>query len=234
VVPASAAINRAHTCTRPRGRAIAEPLRSRRVVGTMTADWFVEIETPVHTTSVSLLARLRLPGDAQAWRRFVDMYTPLLYYWARRMGLQQDDAADLVQEVFAVLLRKLPEFTYDHDKSFRSWLRTVTLNKWRELQRRQAILPQSNAASALGGLTGPDTANDLSEREYRQLVVGRALHIMQCEFEPSSWKAFWEMTVNGRAAAEVAKELGLSPGAARAAKFRVLSKLRHELEGLLD
>src|SRR5207247_788531 len=32
------------------------------------------------------------------------------------------DAADLVQEVFKVLVRKLPEFTYDRDRTFRGWL----------------------------------------------------------------------------------------------------------------
>jgi RNA polymerase sigma-70 factor (ECF subfamily) len=49
-------------------------------------------------TPVSLLGRLRRPDDLEAWGRFVELYTPLLYYWARRQGLQQADAKDLVQE----------------------------------------------------------------------------------------------------------------------------------------
>ena len=61
--------------------------------------------------------------------RFVELYTPLLYYWARRVGLRRQDAADLVQDVFTLLVRKLPEFTYDRNKRFRAWLRTVTLNR---------------------------------------------------------------------------------------------------------
>jgi RNA polymerase sigma-70 factor (ECF subfamily) len=48
------------------------------------------------TTSSSLLDRLRRPADAEAWARFVELYTPLLYRWARRLGLQDADAADLV------------------------------------------------------------------------------------------------------------------------------------------
>ncbi|HEV3262134.1 MAG TPA: sigma-70 family RNA polymerase sigma factor, partial [Gemmataceae bacterium] len=79
------------------------------------------------TTSASLLERLRQPGDQAAWSRFVQLYTPLLYSWARQVRLQHQDAADLVQEVFAVLIRKWPEFSYDPQKSFRSWLRTVML-----------------------------------------------------------------------------------------------------------
>jgi len=38
----------------------------------------------MNTTSVSLLERLRQPTAQQAWQRFVDLYTPLLYYWACR------------------------------------------------------------------------------------------------------------------------------------------------------
>src|SRR5947209_16334896 len=99
----------------------------------------------MHTTSPSLLARLRRPDDPEAWDRLVDLYTPLLYHWARGTGLQEPDAADLVQEVFAVLVRKLPEFRYDEHKSFRGWLRKITLNKWRDRQRHARTRRQEGA-----------------------------------------------------------------------------------------
>src|SRR5688572_30148894 len=95
----------------------------------------------MHTTSASLLERLRTPDREEAWPRFVRLYTPLLFYWARRAGLPQDDAADLVQDVLVVLVQKLPTFTYEPGKTFRGWLRTVALNKWRERCRRFAARP---------------------------------------------------------------------------------------------
>ena len=53
----------------------------------------------MNDTPASLLERLRHPDDAAAWKRFVQLYAPLLYHWARRrMGLQTQDATDLVQE----------------------------------------------------------------------------------------------------------------------------------------
>jgi WD40 repeat protein len=66
----------------------------------------------MHSTPPSLLERLRQPGSHESWKQFADMYTPLLYYWARKEGLQESDAADLVQEVFldassGQLLRRL-------------------------------------------------------------------------------------------------------------------------------
>src|SRR5262245_61555392 len=63
-------------------------------------------------TPVSMLERLRQPGQPAVWARFVELYTPLLLHWARRLGLRPHDAADLVQEVFVTLVQKLPAFSY--------------------------------------------------------------------------------------------------------------------------
>jgi RNA polymerase sigma-70 factor (ECF subfamily) len=186
----------------------------------------------MNTTPVSLLERLREPSDRGAWARFVELYTPLLYYWSREMGLREPDAADLVQDVFALLWVKLPEFRYDPGKSFRSWLRTVTRNKWRERARKDRLRPDA-AAEPLSDMAGPESP-DLWEAEYHRHVVRKALELMQNEFEATTWKACWEVVAHDRSAADVAAELGLSVGAVRAAKFRVLARLRQELEGLLD
>ena len=91
----------------------------------------------MHTTSISLLERVRRLEEHAAWDQFVTLYTPLLYYWTCRLGMKETDAADLIQDVFTVLLEKLPAFQYDAGKSFRAWLRTITYNKWRDLQRRR-------------------------------------------------------------------------------------------------
>lgn len=183
----------------------------------------------MHTTSVSLLERLKRPNQPEAWARFVDLYTPLLYYWARRVGLRAPEAGDLVQDVFVVLLQKLPEFTYDPRKQFRSWLRTVTLNKWRESQRRR----QPHAAP-LSELAAPPDMDGFEETEYRHRLVGRALELMQEDFQPATWKACWDYVVVGRPVGEVARALGLTVNAVYLAKSRVLRRLRQELDGMLD
>lgn len=188
----------------------------------------------MNTTSPSLLQRLRQPGEQCAWERFTELYTPLLYYWARRQGLQQQDAADLVQEVLALLVRKLPAFHYDHQGSFRSWLRTVTLNKLRDLHRSRCARPMSDTDTALANLAEPGVGDVLEETEYRQHLVRRALQVMESDFEPTTWKACWALVVEGRSAAEVAGDLRVSVGAIYVAKSRVLTRLRGELHGLLE
>jgi RNA polymerase sigma-70 factor (ECF subfamily) len=186
------------------------------------------------TTSVSLLENLRRPGDQAAWNRFTELYAPLLYGWARRLGLQPNDAADLVQDVFAVLVRKLPEFRYDRQRSFRTWLQTVMLNKWRDRQRRPGEKPVEANGAALHNLAVPDAVEEFGEAEYRQTLVKRALQIMKADFQPATWKACWEYVVMDRPAAEVAAELGISVGTVYVAKSRVLNRLRQELRCLLD
>jgi RNA polymerase sigma-70 factor (ECF subfamily) len=184
-------------------------------------------------TPVSLLERLRQPADQAAWGQFVDLYTPLLFSWARRADLSETDAADLVQDVFAILVRKLPEFVYDPDKSFREWLRKVTLNKWRENLRRTSRARALTKAE-IDHLADADPVDGFWDREYQQLLVTRARQLAKDQFEPATWQAFWRVVVEGEPAERVAHDLGLSVAAVYAAKYRVLVRLRKGLRGLLE
>jgi RNA polymerase sigma-70 factor (ECF subfamily) len=183
-------------------------------------------------TPVSLLQRLRLPGDVQAWRRFVSLYALMLLVWAERLGLQSADAADLVQEVLLLLYRKLPEFSHDPDRSFRGWLHVVLLNKWRELRRKS--VPSAADPETLAGVAADDGFRDIEEVEYRRHLVRRALEALRDEFPATMWRAFEQYVVAGRSVEEVAAELGVRPGTVYAAKSRVMTRLRCELDGLLD
>jgi RNA polymerase sigma-70 factor (ECF subfamily) len=188
----------------------------------------------MNTTPASLLEQLRQPAAEGAWETFARLYTPLLFYWARRLGLQDQDAADLVQDVFAVLVQKLPEFAYDRHRSFRAWLRTITLNKWRDAHRRPASQHLRPGDEPVAPQTVPADPDVFAEEEYRKRLLARALELMQTDFQTTTWRAFWEHGICGRSAPAVAAELGLSVGAVYAAKVRVLDRLRKELQGLLD
>jgi RNA polymerase sigma-70 factor (ECF subfamily) len=186
------------------------------------------------TTPPSLLQRLRDSPEREAWERFVDLYTPLFFAWTKRLHLNDHESADLVQDLFAVLVEQLPLFVYDPHKSFRAWLKTILHNRWRNhLRRRSAEKlidhPDMNEVPA-------DSAAipELEEAEYRQYVVSRALALMQAQFQPVTWKACWEFVVNDRPASEVARDLGISVNAVYLAKSRVLRCLREELAGLLE
>jgi RNA polymerase sigma-70 factor (ECF subfamily) len=186
----------------------------------------------MQTTSVSLLGRLRQADDDAAWGRFVELYTPLLCYWATRLGARGSDVADLVQDVFSILVRKMPQFHYRPEKRFRGWLWTITLNKWRELQRHRNLPTAGDAA--LDGLTAPDALGARWEEEHNQYLVRKMADAIKAEFQPATWQAFWNCSIEQRSVTEVARELNMTENAVSIAKCRVLRRLRQELDGLLD
>lgn len=188
----------------------------------------------MHTTPVSLLEQLRRPGEQASWVRFVRLYYPVIYGWARRAGAGPEDAADLVQEVLTVLIRKMPEFEYDPSKTFRGWLRTVTLNAWRRQRRRAPRLPIEAVDLVEVDDEGDPPGRAFEEAEYRRLLVLRALQVMKTDFQPATWRACWENVVEGRPAGDVARELGITINSVYLAKARVLRRLHQELDGLLD
>jgi RNA polymerase sigma-70 factor (ECF subfamily) len=186
-------------------------------------------------TPPSLLERLRQPANQAAWAKFVDLYTPLLCCWSRRLGVPRQEVPDLVQDVLLLLLRKLPTFTYDPHQRFRGWLWTVLRNRCHDWRRKQVADGRVQTSQPLPAeCAAPDGALALEEAEYRNQLVGRALQLMRTDFQAATWKAFWECRVNRRPAGEVAQELGMSIEAVYAASSRILRRLRHELAGLFS
>jgi RNA polymerase sigma factor (sigma-70 family) len=184
----------------------------------------------MNTTSASLLGSLKENGSPKAWSRFVRTYTPLLYSWARRIGLQDADALDLVQDVFATLVQKLPEFNYDADRGFREWLWVVTRNKFLERARRRK-LPIDRSASP--DVVAAEAEESVEEADFRDHLLGQLIPSLRDQFQPTTWKAFWESVVRNRPAAEVGAELGLSADAVYKAKARVVARLHGELSDLI-
>jgi RNA polymerase sigma factor (sigma-70 family) len=185
----------------------------------------------MHTTSASLLHQLQVSGDADTWARFVRTYSPILYSWAGRMGLRHDDALDLVQEVFAVLVQKLPDFRYDAHQRFRGWLWTVTKRKWVEGRRRRAL--PYDPTSVVEDAAAPASAFEFEEAEFREHLIRSVVPSLQGNFQDSTWRAFWRHVVDGRPVAEVADEVGVSVASVYKAKLRVLAHLHAELGDLV-
>ena len=185
-------------------------------------------------TSVSLLRRLHTDEKEIAWERFVELYAPLIYHWTLRAGLSGDDAADCVQDVLTLLVDKLPTFTYDSKKSFRAWLRTVTVNKCRDAFRHKATAANATVPLQPQDALSVDDVELFTDQEYVSSLVHRSLELMQTEFETNTWKACWAQVVSGESPAAVAERLGMTENAVYLAKSRVLRRLRDELDGLMD
>lgn len=139
----------------------------------------------VDRTSESLLVRLRSPDDAEAWAKFAEIYSPLIFYWARKNGLGAHDAADLAQEVMTLVFQKLPEFQYDSRRSFRGWLRTVTLNKHRARMRKKSLSMEDVGQTGLVSLPeNVQLAMQSWDQDYSKQLVSQTIELMRREFAP--------------------------------------------------
>ena len=186
-----------------------------------------------------MLNRLKNGGDNQAWTAFVRLYGPVIYGFARKRGLQDADAADLMQEVMRSVARNVEKLDYDPNRgTFRGWLYTVTRNKIYNF-----LSAQKNRARAVGDSANHerlealpdrvDTEADADwDREYQRRMSARAMERVKDEFQSNTWQAFWGTAVEGRPAAEVGAELEMTPGAVYVAKSRVLARLRTEVQRL--
>jgi RNA polymerase sigma-70 factor, ECF subfamily len=191
-------------------------------------------------TSATLLERLNDRSDSVAWRRLVDLYSPLINAWLRRHGVSTEDAEDLTQEVLEVVVREVSRFRHNgRIGAFRTWLRTITINCL-----RQSLRPRRSRAEATGSpeITAmldqlEDPGSNLSrrwDREHDQHVLKRLLELIEPDFRPVTWQAFQRQAIDGASPETVAAELGLTVNSVLIAKSRALSHLRRNVQGLVD
>ncbi len=189
------------------------------------------------STSLGLLSRVRAAEPA-AWDRLTRLYGPLVYRWAQQAGLQPQDAADVIQDVFHSVTTNIAKFEQRcNGGGFRGWLWTIARNKIRDHFRQL-----KGTAQAAGGTAAldqihqlPESAPEAVSESGSQEISGlrhRAMALVQGDFEQQTWRAFWRTAVAGDTPADVAADFGISVWAVYKARSRVLSRLRQELDGL--
>ena len=191
-------------------------------------------------TSLSLLHRLRGSPDSENWDRLVELYAPLLRAWLRKYEVQASDVDDLVQEVLLAVAKDLPNFDHRGQAgAFRAWLKGILVNRlrnfWRARDRHPPALGDSDIEWRINQLADP--ASELSQiwnRQHDRYIAQRLLALAEPHFAHSTWQAFYRVAVEGAKADLVAAELGISLNAVFIAKSRVLTRLRHEAEGLVE
>jgi RNA polymerase sigma-70 factor (ECF subfamily) len=187
-------------------------------------------------TQPSLLIRLGDKQDTVAWAQFVEVYAPLVYGFARKHGMQDADAADLTQEVMRAVAGAISRLEYDPRRgTFRSWLFTVVRNKFRNYLSNKTRKQMTSGGSSVQELleAQPDRVDALEEQwdhEYDQRVFSWAVDRVKGSFTEKTWQAFWQVSVEGKNARDVAVNVGISVGAVYIAKSRVLARLKEQIQ----
>jgi RNA polymerase sigma factor (sigma-70 family) len=185
-------------------------------------------------TRPSLLVRIRDGRDAEAWRVFVDVYTPVVYHFCRRSGLQDADAADVTQNVLSEVSRSIPSFQYQPEKGrFRDWLHALARRcLGRYWQRRAGREPGGEVLANPDPAAPEDAADWNAQIQSRLLKV--ALERIRPNFEPLTWQAFELSWLSNVGAAEVSARLEVSVEMVYVARSRVLKALRETILELAE
>ena len=184
-------------------------------------------------TSHSLIARVKDLGDGAAWTEFLGIYQPVVFRMARRRGLQDADAQDVMQQVFLSISKSIEGWTPgDLQPPFRAWLTTISRNaitKALTRRPRDAATGSTSIVELLGAQPDPQETTAEILAEARKELIRWATEQIRSEFSEATWNAFWRTAIEGVPIAEVAKSTGRSAGAVYVARYRVIARLKEKV-----
>jgi RNA polymerase sigma-70 factor (ECF subfamily) len=228
-------VSSSHTATNPRGPDLCiTPESTSMSAGTLLDD------NSSQSTSTNLLKRV-VEGDQEAWARFVTIYGAFIYARCRRCGVLPQDAADLVQNVLKRVHKSISELRRDKPgQGLRPWLRTITRNvindHFRSVQQDRDAFGNSPFPQILDQLAASqddDHSRDSAGSPELVLLIRSAVETIRIDYEVKTWDAFWRTAVELQPTADVALDLGIAQGTVRQARYKILKRLREELQGLL-
>jgi RNA polymerase sigma factor (sigma-70 family) len=189
-------------------------------------------------TRRTLLSRLRNLEDAESWRIFFDLYWRLLYNVARRSGLADAEAQEIVQETVIAVARKMPEFRYDPScGTFRQWLLRITRRRIIDHLRRSyrqplraEVTPELLDAMEDHSIAITDGSNSAIEaawdEEWERATFDAALARVRVEVNPQYFQVFDYCVLKEWPVSKVAAILGLNSAQVYLAKHRVAQAMK--------
>src|SRR5688572_3441365 len=187
-------------------------------------------DDPLKTRS-SLLCQLRNLDDQESWRTFFDRYWELLYNVARRSGLGEHEAQDVVQETVIAVAKAMPDFRYDPARgSFKQWLLRIVRRRIVD-QLRRAYRQPVTADVSLESLEvdDPESISDPAaaqieaawEQEWERRVLAEAVARVRQTANPKHFQVFDYCVLKEWPVTKVAATLGVSAAQVYLAKHRV-------------
>ena len=191
-------------------------------------------------TSTSLLDRVKAK-DPDAWEKLVTLYGPVIYGWCRRWGFNRTTRWTSPKRCFGQWPGRLKASA----GTIPARVSAAGFGQSPETRSATTALGRAHSPQAIGGTDMqlrladiPEASGDGSDcsqaNDESAGVVRRALDVIRGDFQEQTWLAFLRTAVDGRAAHEVAGELGMTKHAVRQAKYRVLQRLREEFGNLVE
>ena len=194
-------------------------------------------------TRWSLLSRLKDWEDAGSWSEFFDTYRDLIFNAARKAGLTNAEADEVVQETVITVAKKMPEFKTDPKAgSFKGWLLQTT--RWRindQFRKRQSDHQRLHRHQDETTRTGtieriPDadalTPAEYWEAEWRQNLYQQALKRVADNTRARHYQVFHLNVIEELPASEVARRTGTNIMHVYRLKHRLTGMLKNEIRRL--
>ncbi len=195
------------------------------------------------STRATLLVKLRNWQDDESWRDFFQIYWRLIYGVARKAGLNDAEAQDVVQETFISVAKHMPNFKYDPAiGSFKSWLLQMT--RWRIIAHLRKRQPYVDPLPAEGASTAnPDPIANLPDQnvldldsiwegDWRATLVDAAMESLKRRSDPQHYQIFDFYVKNEWTAEKVAERFSVTANQVYQIKHRLTEALRAEVARL--
>jgi len=199
----------------------------------------MKADAPLLETRSSLINRLKATINGESWEVFFDTYGNLIFNVARRAGLSEADAQDIVQETIVKVHKSLDRFQYDRNRgSFKGWLHSVTRSRLAEhFKKQQKRLPLNQP---FNDTTDEPTA-DISDpkgleleriwdEEWHKNLIDSSLTRIKRIVSPKQFQIFKCYCIDEWTVAEICKALNVNSAQVYMAKQRVGKLFKQELE----
>ena len=199
-------------------------------------------EAPLLETRSSLIQRLKATINGESWEEFFHTYWELIYNVARRAGLSEADAQDIVQETILKVHNSLDRFEYNRKRgTFKGWLRTVTRSRlndfFKKQQRRPALnQPLEEAADELQNLEDPEgpEIEKIWDEEWNRNLIQAALSRTKKLSSPKQFQIFKCHYIDEWTVRETCRTLGVNAAQVYMAKQRVGKIFREAVEAFQE
>jgi RNA polymerase sigma-70 factor (ECF subfamily) len=192
------------------------------------------------TTTTALLEGLHDPSNSLIWVQFDGRYRPIILGFARRLGLSEDDSADIAQETLVRFVKEYRAGKYDRTRGrLRSWIVGLVRYRVADLRRDRAGRREVRGESAMADIPAEQDLDAIWEAERRAEILRQALQQLRTSTKTGekTIHAFDQYVLQQRPAQDVADELGMTLRDVYMAKNRIAARLRDiiaELEPLYD
>lgn len=192
-------------------------------------------------TNETLIARVKNLGDGISWSEFERIYRPVILRMAKKRGMQDADALDVIQQVFVSVAKSIESWTpIASGPPFRAWLSTIARNAiTNALARRPSDLATGGTSVANHLQLLPDKCT-LGEtqcelvRETRHQAVLWAAEQIRHEYSDDVWDCFWRTAIEGESVSDVAASFKRSAGSIYVARYRVIARLKEKVQELSE